>query len=61
MSNIKNNKVKNLDDNIFKPQVLLQTIISDLERLKQRVDSSQKALSMLRKDLVKSGVLKIAT
>jgi len=51
-----NNKNRK-NNNIFEPQVLLETIIEDLERLEERIDLLQKQQAVLRKDLVKSGVL----
>lgn len=45
-------------DNIFELQVLLENIISDIKRIEQRQESTQKALAKLRADLVKTGILK---
>jgi hypothetical protein len=51
-------KVSSIENNVFEPIILLETIISDLRRLAQRIDSLQKHQALLRKDLVEAGVLK---
>jgi hypothetical protein len=55
-----------IKNNIFDPQVLLETIVTELEVVKQtqsedgqKIKSMQKALANLRSDLIKSGILKI--
>ena len=40
-----------LEDNIFEPTILLETIISDLEILSQEVKSLQKNQAILRKEI----------
>ena len=47
----------NNNNNIFETNVLFEIIIEDLERLEERIDLLQKQQALLRKDLVKSGVL----
>jgi hypothetical protein len=52
-------KESDIKNNIFKTNILLETILSDIERLEQCIDSLQRNQALLRKDLVEAGVLKL--
>ena len=50
--NVKNfTKESGIENNIFEPQVLLETIITDLKILSQEVKSLQKSQAALRSDI----------